>query len=252
MARLVEKRAIVTGASKGIGSGIAAALAAEGARVVVNYSSDRAGAERVAGLIKHGGGEAVVVGADISNPADVRRLFDTVEAAFGGVDVLVNNAGVFRFGPFMDGAEESFHAHYKINVLGSILTIQEAVKRFGPEGGSIINVSSIAASHPVPGGVIYASTKGAIETLTKGLALELAPRSIRVNAIAPGHTQTEGTATAGIFEGAAGAAVVVNTPLGRLGRVTDIAPLAVFLASDESAWITGEVVRAAGGVVVAG
>ena len=252
MARLAEKRAIVTGASKGIGSGIAAALAAEGARVVVNYSSDKADAERVARVIKHAGGDAVVAGADISNATDVQRLFGTVEEAFGGVDVLVNNAGVFRFGPFMDGAEESFHAHYKINVLGSILTIQEAVKRFGPEGGSIINMSSIAASHPVPAGVIYASSKGAIETLTRGLAIELAPRRIRVNAIAPGHTQTEGTATAGIFEGAAGAAVVEMTPLGRLGRVTDIAPLAVFLASDESAWITGEVVRAAGGVVVPG
>jgi NAD(P)-dependent dehydrogenase (short-subunit alcohol dehydrogenase family) len=137
-------------------------------------------------------------------------------------------------------------------VLGSILTVQAAAKRFGPEGGSIINVSSIVASHPVAGVVLYASTKGAIETLTKGLALELAPRKIRVNAISPGHTETEGTATAGIFEGAAGAALAEKTPLGRLGRVTDIAPLAVFLASDESAWITGEIIRAAGGVVVAG
>ena len=147
--------------------------------------------------------------------------------------------------------EESFHLHYDINVLGTILTVQEAIKRFGANGGSIINLSSIVGSHPVPGALLYASTKGAIETLTKGLALELAPRKIRVNAIAPGHTETEGNATAGTFEGGAGAALAGKTPLGRLGRVTDIAPLAVFLASDESAWITGEVIRAAGGLVVA-
>jgi 3-oxoacyl-[acyl-carrier protein] reductase len=252
MARLAGKRAIVTGASKGIGSGIATALAAEGARVVVNYSSDRSGAERVAQEIKRAGGDAVVVGADISKAADVRRLFTEVETAFGGVDVMVNNAGVFRFGPFEEVTEDAFHAHYNINVLGPILTMQEAVKRFGLDGGSIINISSIVASHPVAGSVLYASTKGAIETLTKGLALELAPRNIRVNAISPGHTETEGTVTAGIFDGAAGATLAQKTPLRRLGRVTDIAPLAVFLASDESGWITGEIIRAAGGVVVAG
>jgi 3-oxoacyl-[acyl-carrier protein] reductase len=251
MGRLAVKVAVVTGASKGIGSGIAKALAAAGARVAVNYSSDRDGAERVAQEITHGGGEAIVVGANVSNTADVARLFAAVDAAFGRVDVLVNNAGIFRFGAFVDISEEAFHAHYNINVLGSILTVQEAVKRFGSDGGSIINISSIVASHPIAGVVLYASTKGAIETLTKGLALELAPRKIRVNAISPGHTETEGTATAGIFEGAAGSALVEKTPLGRLGRVTDIAPLAVFLASDESAWITGEIVRAAGGVVVA-
>jgi 3-oxoacyl-[acyl-carrier protein] reductase len=202
--------------------------------------------------IGRSGGEAIAVGADVSKAADVASLFTQVDAAFGKVDVLVNNAGIFRFGPFGDVTEQAFHAHYNINVLGSILTMQEAVKRFGPEGGSILNISSIVASHPVAGVVLYASTKGAIETLTKGLALELAPRKIRVNAISPGHTETEGTATAGIFEGAAGAALAEKTPLGRLGRVTDIAPLAVFLASDESAWITGEIIRAAGGVVVAG
>ncbi|HEV3063514.1 MAG TPA: glucose 1-dehydrogenase [Vicinamibacterales bacterium] len=252
MGRLAGKVAVVTGASKGIGSGIAQGLAAAGARVVVNYSSDRNGAERVAQEITHGGGEAIVVGADVSNTADVARLFTAVDAAFGRVDVLVNNAGIFRFGAFVDITEEDFHAHYNINVLGSMLTVQEAVKRFGSDGGSIINISSIVASHPIGGVVLYASTKGAIETLTKGLALELAPRKIRVNAISPGHTETEGTATAGIFDGAAGSALAEKTPLGRLGRVTDIAPLAVFLASDESAWITGEIVRAAGGVVVAG
>ena len=181
MARLAGKCAIVTGGSKGIESGIATALASEGARVAVNYSTDRSGAERVAEQIKRAGGDAVIVGADVSKAADVRRLFTEVEAAFGGVDVLVNNAGIFRFGPFVDVTAEAFHAHYSINVLGSILTIQEAIKRFGAHGGSIINISSIVASHPVAGVVLYASTMGAIETLTKGLALELAPRNIRVN-----------------------------------------------------------------------
>jgi 3-oxoacyl-[acyl-carrier protein] reductase len=243
MSRLSEKVAIVTGASKGIGAGIATALGAAGARVAVNYSSDREGAER--------GGKAIAVGADVSKAADVARLFDKVDSAFGRLDTLVNNAGVFRFGAFAEITEKSFQLHYNINVLGTILTVQEAIKRFGADGGSIINLSSIVGSHPVAGALLYASTKGAIETLTKGLALELAPRKIRVNAIAPGHTETEGNVAAGTFEGGAGAVLAGKTPLGRLGRVTDVAPLAVFLASDESAWITGEVIRAAGGRVVA-
>jgi len=250
MSRLSEKVAIVTGASKGIGAGIATALGAAGARVAVNYSSDREGAERVAQAITDSGGEAIAVGGDVSKAADVARLFKEVDSAFGRLDVLVNNAGVFRFGAITD-TEQSFHLHYDVNVLGTIVTVQEAIKRFGSDGGSIINLSSIVGSHPVAGALLYASTKGAIETLTRGLALELAPRKIRVNAIAPGHTETEGNVTAGTFEGGAGAVLAAKTPLGRLGRVTDIAPLAVFLASDESAWITGEVIRAAGGLVVA-
>lgn len=249
--RLSNKVAIVTGASKGIGAGISTAFGAEGARVAVNYSSDREGAERVAQAIIANGGEAITVGADVSKAADVARLFKEVHAAFGRLDVLVNNAGVFRFGAFTAITEENFHHHYNINVLGAILTVQEAINWFANDGGSIINLSSIVASHPVPGALLYASTKGAIETLTRGLAVELAPRKIRVNAIAPGHTETEGNASAGTFEGGAAAALAGKTPLGRLGRVTDIAPLAVFLASDESAWITGEVIRAAGGLVVA-
>jgi 3-oxoacyl-[acyl-carrier protein] reductase len=251
MSRLSNRAAIVTGASKGIGAGIAKALAAEGARVAVNYSSDREGAERVAEAIIYSGGEAIAVGADVSKAAEVVRLFDEVDSAFGRLDVLVNNAGVFRFGAFAEITEEIFHLHYDVNVLGTILTVQEAIKRFGADGGSIINLSSIVASHPVPGALLYASTKGSIETLTRGLALELAPRKIRVNAIAPGHTETEGNVAAGTFEGGAGDVLAGKTPLGRLGRVSDIAPLAVFLASDESAWITGEVIRAAGGLVVA-
>jgi len=251
MSRLSNKVAIVTGASKGIGSGIATALAAAGASVAVNYSSDSRGAERVAQAITDSGGKAIAVGADVSKPAEVACLFEEVDSAFRRLDVLVNNAGVFRFGAFTEITEESFHAHYNINVFGVILTVQAAIERFGADGGSIINLSSIVGSHPVAGALLYASTKGAIETLTKGLAVELAPRKIRVNAIAPGHTETEGNVAAGTFDGGAGAVLAAKTPLGRLGRVTDIAPLAVFLASDESAWITGEVIRAAGGLVVA-
>jgi len=251
MGSLTDKVAIVTGASKGIGSGIATALAAAGARVAVNYSSDRKGAERVAQAIIETGGEAIAIKGDVSQGAEVKQLFKEVDAAFGRLDVLVNNAGVFRFGAFAEITEESFHLHYNINVLGMILAVQEAIRRFGAQGGSIINLSSIAGSHPVVGALLYASTKGAVEVLTKGLALELAPRKIRVNAIAPGHTETEGNLAAGTFAGGAGAVLAGKTPLGRLGRVTDIAPLAVFLASDESAWITGEVIRAAGGLVVA-
>jgi 3-oxoacyl-[acyl-carrier protein] reductase len=251
MSRLSEKVAIVTGASKGIGAGIATAFGAAGARVVVNYSSDQEGAERVAQAITGKGGKAIAVGADVSKAADVARLFKEVHSAFGRLDVLVNNAGVFRFGAFASITEEDFHLHYNVNVLGAIQTVQEAIKRFGADGGSIINLSSIVGSHPVAGALLYASTKGAIETLTRGLALELAPRKIRVNAISPDHTETEGNVAAGTFAGGTGAALAAKTPLGRLGRVTDIAPLAVFLASDESAWITGEVIRAAGGLVVA-
>jgi 3-oxoacyl-[acyl-carrier protein] reductase len=247
--RLSNKVAIVTGASKGIGAGIAMALGAAGASVAVNYSSDREGAERVVEAITENRGEAIAVGADVSKAADVARLFQEVDSAFGRLDVLVNNAGVFRFGALGDITEESFRFHYNTNVLGAILTVQEAVKRFGADRGSIINLSSIVGSHPVAGVLLYASSKGAIETLTRGLALELAPRKIRVNAIAPGHTETEGNVAAGTFKGGAGAVLAGKTPLGRLGRAADIAPLAVFLASDESAWITGEVIRAAGGLV---
>ena len=250
MNRLTGKVAVVTGASKGIGRGIATAMAAAGARVAVNYSSDRTGADQAVKAIADAGGEAIAVGGDISKSADVTRLFEQVDTAFGAVDVLVNNAGIFRFSAFPDITEESFRAHYTTNVLGLILTTQAALKRFKPEGGSVINLSTVAASHPIPGALLYASTKAAVETLTRGLALELAPRRIRVNAIAPGHTETEGNIAAGTFDRGAGAALAARTPLGRLGRVTDIAPVAVFLASDASAWITGEVIRVAGGLVV--
>src|SRR2546425_6489416 len=220
LSRLSNKVAIVTGASKGIGAGIATALGAAGARVAVNYSSDRQGAERLAQAIIDSGGEAISVGADVSKAADVARLFDKVDSAFGRLDVLVNNAGVFRFGAFAEITEESFHLHYNINVLGTILTVQEAIKRFGADGGSIINLSSIVGSHPVAGAPLYASTESAIETLTNGFALELAPRKIPAKALAPGPTETEGNVAAGTFEGGAGAVLAAKTPLGRLGRGT--------------------------------
>jgi 3-oxoacyl-[acyl-carrier protein] reductase len=217
MSGLSPKVAIVTGASKGIGSGIATALATAGARVAVNYSSDRQGAERVARAINDRGGEAIAVGADVSKSADVTRLYKEVDSAFGRLDILVNNAGVF---PLRRRGWKHHQSQFD--------------RRFATRLRERCS-----------------TTKAAIEALTKGLAIELAPRKIRVNAIAPGHTETEGNITAGTFEGAAGAALAEKIPLGRLGRVTDIAPLAVFLASDESAWITGEVIRASGGLVVA-
>src|SRR5258705_6781487 len=191
MSRLSNKVAIVTGASKGIGAGIATALGAAGARVAVNYSSDREGAERVAQAITERGGEAIAVGADVSKAADVARLFKEVHSAFGRLDVLVNNAGVFRFGAFAEITEESFHLHYNINVLGTILTVQEAIKRFGADGGGIINLSSIVGLHPVAGGLLYAFTESATETLAKRLALELSPRQIPVYALAPGPQATQ-------------------------------------------------------------
>src|SRR5258708_29718839 len=188
MSRLSNKVAIVTGASKGIGGGIATALGAAGAWVAVKYSSDREGAERVVQAITDNGGKAISVGADVSQATDVARLFKEVDSAFGRLDVLLNNAGVFRFGAFADITEESFQLHYNINVLGSILMVQEAINRFGAEGGSVINLSSIVGSHPVAGALLYSSPKGALATLTKRVAPELSPRPSPVNTTAPPHT----------------------------------------------------------------
>jgi 3-oxoacyl-[acyl-carrier protein] reductase len=246
--RLAGKVAVVTGASKGIGAGIARGLAEAGASVVVNYAGDRAGADRVVAEIVGKGGEAVAVRGDVSKAADVERLLEEAVRAFGRLDVLVNNAGVYAFGPFESITEEEFRRHYDVNVLGPILTVREALKHFGPEGGGVINISSIVSSNPMPMSALYASTKAAVDNLTLSLAVELAPRKVRVNAVAPGPTETEGTADLGMFKGESGARMAENTPLGRLGTPEDIAPAVVFLASDESAWITGEIIRAAGGV----
>jgi 3-oxoacyl-[acyl-carrier protein] reductase len=249
MNSLKGKVAIVTGASKGIGAAIARALAEAGAKVAVNYASDNAGAGRVVAGIAARGGEAVAIRADMSKAAEVRRLFEEATAALGAPNVLVNNAGVFEFGPIEDVTEPQFHHHFDINVLGTMLAVQQAIKYFPKEGGSIVNISSIASESPVPNSSLYAASKGAVDTLTLALAKELGPRKIRVNAVAPGYTDTEGNQRIGFVGSAAADSMVAATPLGaRFGRPEEIAPAVVFLASDDAAWLTGERLNASGGV----
>jgi 3-oxoacyl-[acyl-carrier protein] reductase len=248
MNKLQGKVAIVTGASKGIGAGIAKSLAAEGAAVVVNYASSKAGADAVVAEIVKAGGKAVAVQGDVAKSADIKKLFEATAKAFGIAGIVVNNAGVFEFGPLEGVTEDEFHRQFNINVLGTIMTAQAAAAQFGPEGGNIINVSSVVGAGPVPNSVIYSATKGAVNNITRSLALELAPRKIRVNAIAPGGTETEGTHTAGIIGSDFETQMVGNTPLGRIGQPDDIAHVVTFLASDDSAWITGEVLTASGGM----
>lgn len=245
--RLSGKVAIVTGASKGIGAAIAKGLAESGAAVALNYASDKEGADRAVAAIRARGGKAVAIQADMSRAADVKRLFEQTKAALGTPNVLVNNAGTYKFGPIEDISEAEFHRHFDINVLGPMLAIQEALHYFPAEGGSIVNISSIASESPVANSSLYSATKGAIDTLTRALAKELGPRNIRVNAVAPGYTDTEGNRE---FVGSAqGAALVAATPLGgRVGRPEEIAPAVVFLASDDAAWLTGERINASGGV----
>jgi 3-oxoacyl-[acyl-carrier protein] reductase len=247
MSNLKGKVAVVTGASKGIGAAIAKGLSAAGAAVVVNYSSSKEGADRVVADINANGSKAIAVKGDVAKAADMRRLFDETEKAFGTLDVLVNNAGVYTSSlPLEDITEHEFHREFNINVLGTILATKEAVKHFGPNGGSVINISSIAsAGHPMA--AIYSGTKGAVDAITRGLAAELGPRKIRVNAIAPGGVETEGTHNAGIIGSDFEKAMVARTPLGRIGQPDDIARVAVFLASDDSAWLTGERLTASGG-----
>lgn len=236
----------MTGASSGIGAGIAKALGAEGATVIVNYVNSQKGADAVVASIEAGGGKAVAVQADMSKSADVIRLFEKVKADHGTLDVLVNNAGLAVFAMVADLTEEAFHKQFNVNVLGYFLTIREAPKLFGDAGGSIINISSILSTAPYRASSVYAATKGAVDTMTFALARELGPRKIRVNSILPGHTNTP--ATAGAFVGELGEKVLAGTPLGRFGEPEDIAPVAVFLASEDSHWVTGESLRAAGGV----
>jgi 3-oxoacyl-[acyl-carrier protein] reductase len=247
MSKLKDKVAIVTGASKGIGASIARHLASEGASVVVNYASGKDGAERVVSEIKKNGGKAVAVQANVVNKADVERLFTETDKAFGRLDILVNNAGIYEFSPLESITEEHFHKQFNINVLGLILASQEAGKRFGPEGGSIINISSVVSTLAPANTSVYSATKGAVDAVTKSLAKELGPRHIRVNAINPGVVETEGSHTAGIAGGDFQKQVQAQTPLGRTGQPEDIAPAAVFLASSDSAWITGETLMIAGG-----
>jgi 3-oxoacyl-[acyl-carrier protein] reductase len=224
MNTLAGKVAIITGASKGIGAGVAKAFSAEGASVVVNYSSSKEGANRVLGEIADAGGNAIAIQASVSNPEDVTRLFAETKAAFGRLDILVNNAGVFKFEPFECISVAEFNREFSTNVLGPILTIQEAIKQFGFEEGRIINISSLAGSHSLPNGVLYSATKAAVENLTQGLSVELGSRRIRVNAIAPGYTRSEGTAAEGLLGEENVKHYISVTPLGRLGEPGDLPP----------------------------
>ncbi|MGZ5889619.1 MAG: glucose 1-dehydrogenase [Hyphomicrobium sp.] len=246
MSELKGKVAVVTGASKGIGAGIAKRFGEAGASVVVNYSSSREGADRVVAEITKAGGKAIAVKADVSKAAEVKALFDETKRAYGKLDVLVNNAGVFRFAPLQEVTEEEFHREFNINVLGTLLATKEALNHFNGSG-SVINVSSVVSTSPVPNSSIYSSTKGAVDTLTIELSRELAPRKIRVNVIAPGGVETEGTHELGMVGSDFEKQIIAATPLGRLGQPDDIAEVAVFLASDASKWLTGERIAASGG-----
>ena len=247
--KLSGKVAVVTGASKGIGASIALHLAAEGAAVVVNYASSKAGADRVVGEITGNGGKAVAIQADLSKETDVRRLFAETKKALGSLDILVNNAGVYEFAPLGEVTAAHFHKLFDLNVLGLILASQEALKNFrdGGKGSSIINISSVVATATPPNTTVYSATKAAVDAVTTALAKELGPRGIRVNAINPGMVETEGVRAAGISESDLRKQVEAQTPLGRIGQPADIAPAAVFLASDDARWITGQTLHIAGG-----
>ncbi|HZO83743.1 MAG TPA: glucose 1-dehydrogenase [Verrucomicrobiae bacterium] len=245
--KLEGKVAVVTGASKGIGASIAKHLAAEGAAVVVNYASSKTGASNVVSEVLRDGGKAIAVQADLSNAADINRLFAETQQAFGQLDILVNNAGIYEFAPLEQITEQHFRKQFDLNVLGLILASQAALKLFGPAGGSIINISSIVSTLGVPGAAVYSATKGAVDAITRSLAQELGPRKIRVNAINPGMVETEGVHAAGIAESDMRKQVELQTPLGRIGQPQDIAGAAVFLASSDAAWLTGRTLVIAGG-----
>ena len=245
--KLAGKVAVVTGASKGIGASIAKYLAAEGASVVVNYASSKTGADKVVGEITAQGGKALAVQADVAKKTDIARLLAETKKAYGRLDVLVNNAGIYEFGPLEEITEEHFHKQFNLNVLGLILTTQEALKHFGPEGGSVINISSVVSTLTPPGASVYSATKGAVDAVTGSLAKELGPRKIRVNAVRPGLIETEGTQTAGFTSGDFRKEYETNSPLGRIGQPQDIAAAVVFLASADSSWITGESLLVSGG-----
>ena len=246
--KLNGKVAVVTGASKGIGAGIAKQLAAEGAAVVVNYASSKTDADKVIDEITKRGGKAVALQGSVAKKAEVERLFAAAEKAFGKIDIVVNNAGVYEFVPLEEVTEQQFHRMFDTNVLGMLLTTQEALKHFNSEGGSIINMGSLASSLTPPTGVIYNATKGAVDAITRTLAKELGPRKIRVNSINPGMVVTEGAVAGGYTEGDMRKMFESMTPLGRVGETDDIAPAAVFFASDDSKWVTGETLLIAGGL----
>jgi len=249
MSTLAGKVAVVTGASKGIGAGIAKGLGAAGAAVVVNYASSKEGADRVVAEITSKGGKAIAVQGDVSKAADVKRLFQETKKAFGSLDVLVNNAGVYDIPmPLEEVTETEFHREFNTNVLGLILATQEAVKHFGAEGGSVINIGSGATEFTSPSTVVYTATKGAVDAITGVLAKELGPKKIRVNSINPGVVETEGTHATGFIGSDLEKQLLSETPLGRLGQPADIAPVAVFLASEDSEWLTGDILLASGGL----
>ncbi len=245
--KLAGKVAVVTGASKGIGASIAKHLAAEGVAVVVNYASSREGADRVVSEITAAGGKAVAVQADVSKQDDIARLFAETKAAFGRADILVNNAGIFEFSPLADVDAAHFHRQFDLNVLGLLLATKEAVAQFPESGGSVINISSTISTARFPGASVYSATKGAVDAITRSLAAEFGPRGIRVNAINPGMVETEGVHAAGIAGSDMQKQVEAATPLGRIGQPQDIAAAAVFLASSDSSWITGETLFISGG-----
>ncbi len=246
MSRLQGKVAVVTGASKGIGAGIAKRLASEGASVVVNYATSKEGADRVVAAIEAEGGKAIAVQGDVSKAADIARLFVETKNAYGTIDILVNNAAVFQWDGLEAVTEDEFHRQFNTNVLGTLLATREAVPYFGANGGSVVNLTSVASTSALPGSSVYSATKGAVDTITRVLGAELAPKKIRVNAVAPGVTETEGYAAMNMDENFV-KAMIAQIPLGRIGQPDDIAQTVLFLASDDSAWITGERITASGG-----
>ena len=246
--KLSGKVAIVTGASKGIGAAIAKYLAAEGAAVAVNYASSKQGADQVVKEITSQGGQAIAVGANVAQQSEIKRLLAETKAAFGRVDILVNNAGIYEFAPLEDITEAHFRKQFDLNVLGLLLCAQEAVKAFGPEGGNIINLSSVVTTFTPPGSSVYTATKASVDAITKVLAKELGSRKIRVNSVNPGMVETEGTHAAGITESDFRKQVEAQTPLGRIGKPEDIATVVLFLASADSSWVTGESFVVSGGL----
>ena len=248
MSKLTGRVAVVTGASKGIGAEIAKQLGAAGAAVVVNYASDREGAEKVVADIAGAGGRAVAVQGNVARSAEVDRIFAQAKSSFGTVGILVNSAGTYRFGTIEEVTEEEFQRHFDTNVLGLLLATKAAVAQFGPDGGSVINIGSVGSRLAPPGASIYAATKGAVDVITRVLAKELGPRRIRVNSVNPGVVDTEANRAAGVIGGAFEKQAVQQTPLGRTGRPTDIAPAVVFLASDDARWVTGEILVVSGGL----
>ena len=244
--KLNGKVAVVTGASKGIGAAIAKYFAAEGASVVVNYAASQNAAEQVVAEIVRSGGKAVAVKADVSNKADIERLFSATKNAYGPIDILVNNAGIYIPGALEDISDEHFHKQYDLNVLGLLLTTKEAVKHFNTAGGSIVNISSVVSSLGMPAFSVYSSTKAAVDAVTRSLAKELAPQKIRVNSVNPGMVETEGVHSTGFINNREQMESI--TPLGRIGQPEDIAPAVVFFASQDSSWITGETLYISGGL----